>query len=51
MNHAQTDKNTVLAQYVFRMAGRTPTAWEQKGVAVAGYTAAVIRKHTVAMWM
>ena len=51
MHHAQTDENPVLAQYVFRMAGRTPTAWEQKGVAVAGYTAAVIRKHTVTMWM
>jgi hypothetical protein len=29
------------------MAGRSPTPWEQKGVAVAGYTAAVIRKHNV----
>jgi amino acid transporter len=34
----------VLSQYVFRMAGRLPTAWEQKGVAVAGYTVAVICK-------
>lgn len=36
--------NIVLSQYVFRMAGRLPTAWEQKGVAVAGYTVAVICK-------
>ncbi|KAK6436792.1 hypothetical protein LTR95_007016 [Oleoguttula sp. CCFEE 5521] len=28
----------VLAQYIFRMAGHTATPWEQKGVAVAGYT-------------
>jgi amino acid transporter len=34
----------VLSQYVFRMAGRLPTDWEQKGVAVAGYTVAVICK-------
>lgn len=34
---------TVLATYVFRMAGREGTAWEQKGVAIAGYTLAVIR--------
>jgi hypothetical protein len=33
----------VLSQYVFRMAGRAPAAWEQKGVAIAGYTVAVIR--------
>ncbi|KAL1586007.1 hypothetical protein WHR41_04735 [Cladosporium halotolerans] len=32
----------VLATYVFRMAGREGTAWEQKGVAIAGYTLAVI---------
>lgn len=35
---------TVLATYVFRMAGREGTAWEQKGVAIAGYTLAVICK-------
>ena len=34
----------VLSQYVFRMAGRAPAAWEQKGVAIAGYTVAVICK-------
>nr|OQO22187.1 hypothetical protein B0A51_09242 [Rachicladosporium sp. CCFEE 5018] len=28
----------VLAQYIFRMAGHKATPWEQKGVAVAGYT-------------
>ena len=39
-----SNKYAVLAQYVFRMAGRSPTAWEQKGVAVAGYTVAVICK-------
>ncbi|KAF2811971.1 high affinity methionine permease [Mytilinidion resinicola] len=31
----------VLAQYLFKLAGHTPSPWEQKGVAVAGYTVAV----------
>ena len=34
----------VFSTYIFRMAGRTPTDWESKGVAIAGYSAAVIRK-------
>jgi hypothetical protein len=34
----------VFSQYIFRMAGRAPAAWEQKGVAIAGYTAAVVCK-------
>jgi hypothetical protein len=34
----------VLSQYVWRMVGRTPEAWEQKGVAIAGYTVAVVRE-------
>ena len=40
----RTDDQRRLSQYVFRMAGRAPAAWEQKGVAIAGYTVAVIRK-------
>ncbi|KAK8199530.1 amino acid transporter-like protein [Phyllosticta capitalensis] len=32
----------VLAQYLFKMADREPTAWEQKGVAVASYTVAAL---------
>ncbi|KAK7539111.1 high-affinity methionine permease [Phyllosticta paracitricarpa] len=32
----------VLAQYLFKMADREATAWEQKGVAVASYTIATI---------
>lgn len=32
----------VLAQYLFRSNGHSPTAWELKGVAVAGYTVAVL---------
>ena len=36
------DGDLVLAQYVYRMAGTTATAWELKGVAVAGYTLAVL---------
>lgn len=32
----------VLSQYVFKMAGHDPTAWEMKGVAVAGYTLAAL---------
>lgn len=40
----QANWNTVFSTYVFRMADRTPTDWESKGVAIAGYTAAVICK-------
>ncbi|RYP46031.1 hypothetical protein DL768_007711 [Monosporascus sp. mg162] len=32
----------VLSRYVWRIAGRTPTDWEMKGVALAAYTLAVI---------
>ncbi|KAI9708247.1 MAG: hypothetical protein M1820_004201 [Bogoriella megaspora] len=32
----------VLAQYLFKLGGSTPSAWQQKGVAVAGYTVAVL---------
>lgn len=32
----------VLAQYLFRINGHTPSAWELKGTAVAGYTVAVL---------
>lgn len=32
----------VLAQYLFAINGAKPSAWEQKGVAVAGYTVAVL---------
>ncbi|RYP61398.1 hypothetical protein DL769_007721 [Monosporascus sp. CRB-8-3] len=32
----------VLSRYVWRIAGRAPTDWEMKGVAVAAYTLAVI---------
>jgi len=35
---------SVLAQYLFRINGHTPTAWELKGVAVAGYNVAVLCK-------
>lgn len=32
----------VFAQYLFRINGHSPTPWEQKGVAVAGYTVVVL---------
>ncbi|CAF9912372.1 MAG: hypothetical protein ALECFALPRED_008100 [Alectoria fallacina] len=32
----------VLAEYLFAINGHTPSAWELKGVAVAGYTVAVL---------
>lgn len=32
----------VLAQYLFRINGHSPTAWELKGVAIAGYTVATL---------
>lgn len=35
------DVALVLAQYLYKIAGSTPSAWEQKGVAVAAYTVAV----------
>jgi hypothetical protein len=34
----------VLAQYLFAINGATPSAWELKGVAIAGYTVAVLRE-------
>lgn len=33
----------VLAQYLFRINGHVPTEWELKGVAIAGFTVAVLR--------
>ena len=33
---------SVLAQYLFRISGHEPSDWELKGVAVAGYTVAVL---------
>lgn len=33
----------VLANYLFRINGHSPTPWELKGVAIAGYTVAVLR--------
>lgn len=32
----------VLSRYVWRIAGRTPSDWQMKGVAIAAYTLAVI---------
>ncbi|KND86427.1 High-affinity methionine permease [Tolypocladium ophioglossoides CBS 100239] len=37
-----SSKAIVLSQYVWRIAGKTPTNWEMKGVAIAAYTLAVI---------
>ena len=34
----------VLAEYLFRVNGHTPSNWELKGTAVAGYTVAVLRR-------
>ena len=34
----------VLAEYLFRINGHTPSAWELKGTAIAGYTVAVLRR-------
>ncbi|KAL1623927.1 hypothetical protein SLS56_008051 [Neofusicoccum ribis] len=44
----------VLAQYVFRMTDREGTDWEMKGVAVAGYTLAVIlliANNRLSLWL
>lgn len=32
----------VLSTYTFRIAGHSPTEWEAKGVALAGYTLATL---------
>lgn len=37
-----TGYNPVLSRYIWRIAEKTPTDWESKGVAVASYTLAVI---------
>ena len=42
---AHLSKISVLAEYLFRINGHTPSAWELKGTAVAGYTVAVLRKY------
>ena len=42
---AHLSKTPVLAEYLFRINGHTPSAWELKGTAVAGYTVAVLRKY------
>ena len=39
-----TFRPVVLAQYLFRINGHTPSTWELKGTAVAGYTVAVLRR-------
>lgn len=38
---------TVLANYLFKTAGTTGTAWQVKGVALAGYTVATLGKRSV----
>lgn len=38
---------TVLANYLFKCAGTTGTAWQVKGVALAGYTVAILGKESV----
>lgn len=35
---------SVMAQYLFKIGDHTPTAWEQKGVAVACYTLVTLCK-------
>lgn len=37
-----TNDMIVLARYLFKINGHTPTNWELKGVAIAGYTIAVL---------
>lgn len=37
-----SDNAIVLANYLFRTAGVAPTPWQLKGVAIAGYTVAVL---------
>lgn len=37
----------VLSRYVWRIAGKVPSDWEMKGVAIAAYTAAVICKSSM----
>lgn len=37
----------VLSRYLWRIVGRDPSPWEMKGVAIAGYTLAVICKSKV----
>ncbi|KAL1642071.1 hypothetical protein SLS58_005659 [Diplodia intermedia] len=44
----------VLSQYIFKMTDREGTAWELKGIAVAGYTLAVIlliANNKLALWL
>ena len=36
-----------MAEYLFATNGHTPTDWQLKGVAVAGYTVAGLRRSTL----
>ena len=38
--------SVVMAEYLFAINGHTPTDWQLKGVAVAGYTVAGLRRST-----
>ncbi|KAI8300586.1 Taurine hydroxylase-like protein SAT17 [Colletotrichum sp. SAR11_240] len=38
----RSEGNKILSRYLWRIAGKTPSAWELKGVAIAAYTFAVI---------
>jgi amino acid transporter len=42
IGHGTDKRGKVLAQYLFRINGATPTQWQSKGVAIAGYTVAFI---------
>lgn len=40
--HLTSSLPLVLAQYLFKMTDHSPTDWQLKGVAIAGYTVALL---------
>ncbi|OTA96558.1 hypothetical protein M434DRAFT_19599 [Hypoxylon sp. CO27-5] len=49
-----SSNSIVLARYVYQIAGTTPTDWQLKGVAIAGYTIAtlfVVAHNKYSLWL
>ncbi|KAI1412786.1 amino acid transporter [Hypoxylon sp. FL1857] len=49
-----SSNSIVLARYVYQIAGSTPTDWQLKGVAIAGYTVAtifVVAHNRYSLWL
>jgi hypothetical protein len=41
----------VLSEYLWKVVGHTPTAWEEKGVDIAGYSVAYLLVAFTSLWL